>query len=71
MCYNVPHFFSFPFAAEFWFSDGSLVDKSRFTDPGLMPLPDTASGLDWSNLVDAARAFEGKKEKLFVHLSVD
>ncbi|XP_048453047.1 signal-induced proliferation-associated 1-like protein 2 [Rhincodon typus] len=48
---------------EFWFSDGSLVDKSRFTDPGLMPLPDTASGLDWSNLVDAARAFE-------VHLCV-
>ncbi|XP_042188671.1 signal-induced proliferation-associated 1-like protein 2 isoform X2 [Callorhinchus milii] len=44
---------------EFWFSDGSLVDKSKYTDPGLMPLPDTASGLDWSNLVDAARAFEG------------
>uniref|UniRef100_A0A4W3I3W7 Signal-induced proliferation-associated 1 like 2 n=1 Tax=Callorhinchus milii TaxID=7868 RepID=A0A4W3I3W7_CALMI len=46
---------------EFWFSDGSLVDKSKYTDPGLMPLPDTASGLDWSNLVDAARAFEGKR----------
>nr|XP_015218097.1 PREDICTED: signal-induced proliferation-associated 1-like protein 2 isoform X2 [Lepisosteus oculatus] len=44
---------------EFWFSDGSLADKSKFTDPGLMPLPDTASGLDWSHLVDAARAFEG------------
>lgn len=25
-----------------------------------MPLPDTAAGLDWSHLVDAARAFEGK-----------
>lgn len=25
-----------------------------------MPLPDTATGLDWSHLVDAARAFEGK-----------
>lgn len=29
-------------------------------DPGLMPLPDSASDLDWSNLVDAAKAFEGK-----------
>uniref|UniRef100_H3D7D4 Signal induced proliferation associated 1 like 2 n=1 Tax=Tetraodon nigroviridis TaxID=99883 RepID=H3D7D4_TETNG len=45
--------------SEFWFSDGSLADKSKFSDPGLMPLPDTASGLDWSHLVDAARAFEG------------
>ncbi|XP_063162889.1 signal-induced proliferation-associated 1-like protein 2 isoform X1 [Candoia aspera] len=43
---------------ELWFSDGSLSDKSRFNDPGLMPLPDTATGLDWSNLVDAAQAFE-------------
>jgi hypothetical protein len=45
---------------EFWFSDGSLSDKSKCADPGLMPLPDTAAGLDWSHLVDAARAFEGK-----------
>lgn len=45
---------------EFWFSDGSLSDKSKCADPGLMPLPDTATGLDWSHLVDAARAFEGK-----------
>ncbi|XP_074846273.1 signal-induced proliferation-associated 1-like protein 2 isoform X7 [Carettochelys insculpta] len=44
---------------EFWFSDGSLSDKAKFNDPGLMPLPDTAAGLDWSHLVDAARAFEG------------
>ncbi|XP_021151817.2 signal-induced proliferation-associated 1-like protein 2 isoform X2 [Columba livia] len=44
---------------EFWFSDGSLSDKAKFNDPGLMPLPDTATGLDWSHLVDAARAFEG------------
>uniref|UniRef100_A0A3B3UE95 Signal induced proliferation associated 1 like 2 n=1 Tax=Poecilia latipinna TaxID=48699 RepID=A0A3B3UE95_9TELE len=44
--------------SEFWFSDGSLADRSKFSDPGLMPLPDTASGLDWSHLVDAARAFE-------------
>uniref|UniRef100_A0A8C7Z2J7 Signal induced proliferation associated 1 like 2 n=1 Tax=Oryzias sinensis TaxID=183150 RepID=A0A8C7Z2J7_9TELE len=45
--------------SEFWFSDGSLADRAKFSDPGLMPLPDTASGLDWSHLVDAARAFEG------------
>ncbi|MBZ3881682.1 Signal-induced proliferation-associated 1-like protein 2 [Sciurus carolinensis] len=44
---------------EFWFSDGSLSDKSKCADPGLMPLPDTATGLAWSHLVDAARAFEG------------
>ncbi|XP_078255279.1 signal-induced proliferation-associated 1-like protein 2 isoform X3 [Rhinoraja longicauda] len=54
---------------EFWFSDGSLVDKSRFTDPGLMPLPDTASGLDWSNLVDAARAFEDQRVASFCTLN--
>uniref|UniRef100_A0A672J7W1 Signal induced proliferation associated 1 like 2 n=1 Tax=Salarias fasciatus TaxID=181472 RepID=A0A672J7W1_SALFA len=46
---------------EFWFSDGSLADRSKFSDPGLMPLPDTASGLDWCHLVDAARAFEGNQ----------
>ncbi|KAM8952214.1 signal-induced proliferation-associated 1-like protein 2 isoform 2-T2 [Pelodytes ibericus] len=44
---------------ECWFSDGSLSDKSKFHDPGLIPLPDTATGLDWSHLVNAARAFEG------------
>uniref|UniRef100_H0WWP3 Signal induced proliferation associated 1 like 2 n=1 Tax=Otolemur garnettii TaxID=30611 RepID=H0WWP3_OTOGA len=46
---------------EFWFSDGSLSDKSKCTDPGLMPLPDPATGLDWSHLVDAARAFEVRR----------
>ncbi|XP_048342098.1 signal-induced proliferation-associated 1-like protein 2 isoform X6 [Sphaerodactylus townsendi] len=50
---------------EFWFSDGSLSDKSRFNDPGLMPLPDTATGLDWSNLVDAAQAFEDQRVASF------
>lgn len=45
---------------EFWFSDGSLSDKTKCADPGLMPLPDAGTGLDWSHLVDAARAFEGK-----------
>uniref|UniRef100_A0A8C5GMF5 Signal induced proliferation associated 1 like 2 n=1 Tax=Gouania willdenowi TaxID=441366 RepID=A0A8C5GMF5_GOUWI len=49
---------------EFWFSDGSLADRSKFSDPGLLPLPETASGLDWSHLVDAARAFEGNLTSL-------
>ncbi|XP_047207294.1 signal-induced proliferation-associated 1-like protein 2 isoform X4 [Girardinichthys multiradiatus] len=51
--------------SEFWFSDGSLADRSKFSDPGLMPLPDTASGLDWSHLVDAARAFEDQRVASF------
>ncbi|KAL0983654.1 hypothetical protein UPYG_G00130830 [Umbra pygmaea] len=50
---------------EFWFSDGSLADRSKFNDPGLMPLPDPASGLDWSHLVDAARAFEDQRVASF------
>ncbi|KAL1265927.1 hypothetical protein QQF64_003954, partial [Cirrhinus molitorella] len=43
---------------ELWFSDGSLADKAKLADTGMMPLPDPTSGLDWSHLVDAARAFE-------------
>ncbi|XP_051531586.1 signal-induced proliferation-associated 1-like protein 2 isoform X2 [Myxocyprinus asiaticus] len=43
---------------ELWFSDSSLADKAKLVDTGLMPLPDPSSGLDWSHLVDAARAFE-------------
>ncbi|XP_034008176.1 signal-induced proliferation-associated 1-like protein 2 isoform X3 [Trematomus bernacchii] len=50
---------------DFWFSDGSLADRSKFSDPGLMPLPDPASGLDWSHLVDAARAFEDQRVASF------
>ncbi|KAJ3609856.1 hypothetical protein NHX12_021950 [Muraenolepis orangiensis] len=50
---------------EFWFSDGSLADRSKFSDPGLMPLPDTASNLDWTHLVDAARAFEDQRVASF------
>ncbi|XP_068182639.1 signal-induced proliferation-associated 1-like protein 2 isoform X3 [Antennarius striatus] len=50
---------------EVWFSDGFLADRSKFSDPGLMPLPDTASGLDWSHLVDAARAFEDQRVASF------
>ncbi|XP_053461830.1 signal-induced proliferation-associated 1-like protein 2 isoform X3 [Nycticebus coucang] len=54
---------------EFWFSDGSLSDKSKCADPGLMPLPDTATGLDWSHLVDAARAFEDQRVVPFCTLT--
>ncbi|XP_075388206.1 signal-induced proliferation-associated 1-like protein 2 isoform X2 [Tenrec ecaudatus] len=54
---------------ECWFSDGSLSDKSKCTDPGLMPLPDTATGLDWSHLVDAARAFEDQRVASFCTLT--
>ncbi|NXN15904.1 SI1L1 protein, partial [Indicator maculatus] len=48
---------------EFSASDSSLTDiqeqrRQPMPDPGLMPLPDSASDLDWSNLVDAAKAFE-------------
>ncbi|KAM9325155.1 signal-induced proliferation-associated 1-like protein 3 [Gastrophryne carolinensis] len=32
--------------------------SARHIDPGMMPLPDTASGLEWSSLVSAAKAFE-------------
>ncbi|XP_045082994.1 signal-induced proliferation-associated 1-like protein 2 [Coregonus clupeaformis] len=55
--------------SEFWFSDGSLTDRSKFNDPGLMPLPDPASGLDWSHLVDAARAFEDQREGSFCSMT--
>ncbi|PIO40079.1 hypothetical protein AB205_0199350 [Aquarana catesbeiana] len=34
-------------------------------DPGLMPLPDAASDLEWSNLVDAAKAFEDQRASFF------
>ncbi|KAM8817830.1 signal-induced proliferation-associated 1-like protein 2 isoform 1-T1 [Rhynchonycteris naso] len=54
---------------EFWFSDGSLSDKSKCADPGLMPLPDTGTGLDWSHLVDAARAFEDRRVASFCTLT--
>lgn len=35
------------------------VPPLRRADPGLMPLPDTACGLEWSSLVSAAKAYEG------------
>ncbi|XP_036992642.2 signal-induced proliferation-associated 1-like protein 2 isoform X2 [Artibeus jamaicensis] len=54
---------------EFWFSDGSLSEKSKCADPGLMPLPDAGTGLDWSHLVDAARAFEDQRVASFCTLT--
>ncbi|KAF3692732.1 Signal-induced proliferation-associated 1-like protein 3 [Channa argus] len=37
------------------------VPSLRRLDPGLMPLPDTASGLEWSSLVNAAKAYEAQR----------
>ncbi|XP_055992774.1 signal-induced proliferation-associated 1-like protein 3 [Sorex fumeus] len=43
-------------------SELSLADGRdrplRRLDPGMMPLPDTAAGLEWSSLVNAAKAYE-------------
>ncbi|MGH0119205.1 UNVERIFIED_CONTAM: hypothetical protein FKN15_013300 [Acipenser sinensis] len=38
----------------------------RRPDPGMMPLPDTASGLEWSSLVNAAKAYEGNMAEAFL-----
>ncbi|XP_038621413.1 LOW QUALITY PROTEIN: signal-induced proliferation-associated 1-like protein 1 [Tachyglossus aculeatus] len=56
--------------SEFSASDSSLPDVGEnrsqpMQDPGLMPLPDSASDLDWSNLVDAAKAFEVQRASFF------
>ncbi|XP_075470336.1 signal-induced proliferation-associated 1-like protein 1 isoform X2 [Ascaphus truei] len=55
---------------EFSASDTSLTDihdqrRQTMADPGLMPLPDGASDLEWSNLVDAAKAFEVQRATIF------
>ncbi|XP_077906583.1 signal-induced proliferation-associated 1-like protein 1 isoform X7 [Ictidomys tridecemlineatus] len=55
---------------EFSASDSSLTDiqetrRQPMPDPGLMPLPDTAADLDWSNLVDAAKAYEVQRASFF------
>nr|XP_033807111.1 signal-induced proliferation-associated 1-like protein 1 isoform X2 [Geotrypetes seraphini] len=55
---------------EFSASDSSLTDIQEqraqpMPDPGLMPLPDVASDMDWSNLVDAAKAFEVQRASFF------
>ncbi|KAG9336502.1 hypothetical protein JZ751_002849 [Albula glossodonta] len=52
-----------------------LQDRRRqpMQDPGLMPLPDADvdSGLDWSHLVDAAKAFEDQRASLFTAKDVN
>ncbi|KAG8560879.1 hypothetical protein GDO81_015172 [Engystomops pustulosus] len=55
---------------EFSASDTSLTDihdqrRQAMPDPGLMPLPDAASDIEWSNLVDAAKAFEDQRASFF------
>ncbi|KAM5338668.1 signal-induced proliferation-associated 1-like protein 1 isoform 1-T10 [Glossophaga mutica] len=55
--------------SEFSASDSSLTDiqetRRPMPDPGLMPLPDAAADLDWSNLVDAAKAYEVQRASFF------
>lgn len=46
-------------ASELSLADGRERPLRRL-DPGMMPLPDTAAGLEWSSLVNAAKAYEGR-----------
>lgn len=46
-------------ASELSLTDGRDRPLRRL-DPGMMPLPDTAAGLEWSSLVNAAKAYEGR-----------
>uniref|UniRef100_A0AAR2KCH7 Signal induced proliferation associated 1 like 2 n=1 Tax=Pygocentrus nattereri TaxID=42514 RepID=A0AAR2KCH7_PYGNA len=46
------------FKNELWSSDNSLADRAKLTEADLMPLLDTTSGLNWSQLVDTAQAFK-------------
>lgn len=52
------------------FTESSVFDpvpcRKPQQDPSLIPLPDASadSGLDWSDLVDAAKAFEGIRDTL-------
>lgn len=55
--YNMPDKKSNLSASELSLTD--IRDKPvRRIDPGMMPLPDTAAGLEWSSLVSAAKAYE-------------
>lgn len=47
-------------ASELSLADGRDRPLRRL-DPGMMPLPDTAAGLEWSSLVNAAKAYEGRR----------
>ncbi|XP_031651967.1 signal-induced proliferation-associated 1-like protein 3 isoform X2 [Oncorhynchus kisutch] len=45
------------------------VPPLRRLDPGLMPLPDTACGLEWASLVNAAKAYEVQRAVSLFSLS--
>ncbi|XP_035381227.1 signal-induced proliferation-associated 1-like protein 3 [Electrophorus electricus] len=45
------------------------VPPVRRLDPGLMPLPDTAAGLEWASLVNAAKAYEVQRAVSLFSLS--
>ncbi|XP_017280227.1 signal-induced proliferation-associated 1-like protein 3 isoform X2 [Kryptolebias marmoratus] len=45
------------------------VPPLRRLDPGLMPLPDTACGLEWSSLVNAAKAYEAQRTVSLISLT--
>nr|XP_029536319.1 LOW QUALITY PROTEIN: signal-induced proliferation-associated 1-like protein 3 [Oncorhynchus nerka] len=45
------------------------VPPMRRLDPGLMPLPDTACGLEWASLVNAAKAYEVQRAVSLFSLS--
>ncbi|XP_076846427.1 signal-induced proliferation-associated 1-like protein 3 isoform X2 [Brachyhypopomus gauderio] len=45
------------------------VPPLRRLDPGLMPLPDTATGLEWASLVNAAKAYEVQRAVSLFSLS--
>ncbi|XP_068601225.1 signal-induced proliferation-associated 1-like protein 3 [Brachionichthys hirsutus] len=45
------------------------VPPLKRLEPGLMPLPDTACGLEWASLVDAAKAYEAQRTVSLVSLT--
>ncbi|XP_057349110.1 signal-induced proliferation-associated 1-like protein 3 isoform X2 [Manis pentadactyla] len=49
-------------ASELSLADGRDRPLRRL-DPGMMPLPDTAAGLEWSSLVNAAKAYEERQQR--------
>ncbi|XP_066840793.1 signal-induced proliferation-associated 1-like protein 3 isoform X2 [Anser cygnoides] len=42
-------------------SELALAAPLRRVEPGLMPLPDAAAGLEWASLVSAAKAYEASR----------
>ncbi|XP_069043920.1 signal-induced proliferation-associated 1-like protein 3 [Lepisosteus oculatus] len=48
-------------ASELSLTEARDKTSLRRLDPGMMPLPDTACGLEWSSLVNAAKAYEVQK----------